>query len=151
MRKCFPLSQWIARVDCSVTKTMFRVLLALLVIAACAVPARVGRRVGGYLSETPGQALSQYQLPKCSSPHSLWSEVPCFLAPQQGPGVHVSRHSAPVHDHGRSDFFLFPVVGLMLSCLTVSVMVTAYCAGQLLTASFISLLPRCRNNRNNSG
>ena len=129
------------------TLEMFRVFLALVVITVCTSPAKVDQRVGGYLPDGPGHAKYKFGLPNSSSPHSPLSEVvPCY--PQLG-DVHISRNYAPVQ--GRSDFFLVPVVVVMLSCLTLSVLGTGYCAGKLLTASFIQLLHGHHSTRNTSG
>ena len=126
---------------------MFQVFLALVVITVCTSPAKVDQRLGGYLPDGPGHAKYRFGLPNSSFPHSPLSEVvPCYL--QLG-DVHISRNYAPVQ--GRSDFFLVPVVVVMLSCLTLSVLGTGYCAGKLLTASFIQLLHGHHSTRNTSG
>ena len=126
---------------------MFRVFLALVVITVCTSPAKVDQKLGGYLPDGPGHAKYKFGLPNSSSPHSPLSEVvPCY--PQLGDD-NISRNYAPVQ--GRSDFFLVPVVVVMLSCLTLSVLGTGYCAGKLLTASFIQLLHGHHSTRNTSG
>ena len=58
--------------------------LALVVITVCTSPAKVDRRVGGYLPDGPGHAKYKFGLPNSSSPHSPLSEVVPSLLPTAG-------------------------------------------------------------------